>query len=132
MVKSDIDGRFALVTGSSKGIGRAVALRLAEQGVNVAVNYNKSESEADKTVRAIETHGVTTFKVQADVSNPDDVTSMIDEVTETLRGDRHPRQQRGHHKRRTAGTHVKTTRGTASSAPIYPGPSTARGPYSGV
>ena len=82
MVKSDIDGRFALVTGASKGIGRAVALRLAEQGVNVAVNYNKSESEADKTVRAIEAHGVTAFKVQADVSNPDDVTSMIDEVTE--------------------------------------------------
>ena len=82
MIKSDIDGRSALVTGASKGIGKAVALRLAEQGVNVAVNYNRSESEADETVSAIEPHGVTTFKVQADVSQLDDVKSMVDEVTE--------------------------------------------------
>ena len=43
MGKSDIEGKYALVTGSSKGIGRAVALMLGEMGVNVAVNYNNSK-----------------------------------------------------------------------------------------
>ena len=81
MVKSDISGRFALVTGASKGIGRAVALRLGEQGVNVAVNYNSSPDEADKTVESLETFGVSAFKVQADVSQLEQVTEMIEQAT---------------------------------------------------
>ena len=82
MAKSDIDGRFALVTGASKGIGRAVALRLGEQGVSVAVNYNSSPDEADETVEGLQELGVDAFPVQADVSDIDQVSRMIDEVHE--------------------------------------------------
>ena len=82
MAKSDINGRFALVTGASKGIGRAVALRLGEQGVSVAVNYNSSPEEADLTVQGLHELGVEAFAVQADVSNLDQVSIMIDEVSE--------------------------------------------------
>ena len=82
MAKSDIEGRFALVTGASKGIGRAVALRLGEQGVSVAVNYNSSPDEADETVEGLLKSGVDAFPVQADVSDRDQVSRMIDEVNE--------------------------------------------------
>ncbi len=82
MAKSDIEGRFALVTGASKGIGRAVALRLGEQGVSIAVNYNSSPDEADRTVEGLHELGVNAFSVQADVSDLDQVSRMIDEVNE--------------------------------------------------
>ena len=82
MAKSDIEGRFALVTGASKGIGRAVALRLGEQGVSVAVNYNSSPNEADLTVKCLLELGVDAFPVQADVSDLDQVSRMIGEVNE--------------------------------------------------
>ena len=82
MGKSDISGRFALVTGASKGIGKASALKLGEQGVNVAVNYNSSQSEAEDTVEQLTALGVQAFIVKGDVSSLDEVSSMVDEVTE--------------------------------------------------
>jgi 3-oxoacyl-[acyl-carrier protein] reductase len=82
LAKSDIDGRFALVTGASKGIGRAVALRLGEQGVSIAVNYNRSPDEADLTVEGLHGLGVEAFAVQADVSDVDQVSHMVAEVSE--------------------------------------------------
>ena len=82
MGKSDISGRFALVTGASKGIGKASALRLGELGVNVAVNYNSSQAEAEDTVERLTAQGVDAFIVKGDVSNLDEVSNMVDEVTE--------------------------------------------------
>ncbi len=82
MGKSDISGRFALVTGASKGIGKASALKLGEQGVNVAVNYNSSQKEAEDTVEQLAALGVEAFTVKGDVSNLEEVTGMVDEVTE--------------------------------------------------
>ena len=82
MGKSDISGRFALVTGASKGIGKASALKLGEEGVNVAVNYNSSQAEAEDTVERLTEMGVRAFIVKGDVSNLDEVSSMVDEVTE--------------------------------------------------
>ena len=82
MGKSDISGRFALVTGASKGIGKASALKLGEQGVNVAVNYNSSQKEAENTVEQLVALGVVAFAVKGDVSNLEQVTGMVDEVTE--------------------------------------------------
>ena len=82
MGKSDISGRFALVTGASKGIGKASALKLGEQGVNVAVNYNSSQREAENTVEQLVALGVEAFAVKGDVSNLEQVTGMVDEVTE--------------------------------------------------
>jgi 3-oxoacyl-[acyl-carrier protein] reductase len=80
--KSDISGRFALVTGASKGIGKASALKLGEQGVNVAVNYNRSQTEAEDTVDQLTALGVQAFIVKGDVSSLDEVSNMVDEVTE--------------------------------------------------
>ena len=82
MGKSDISGRFALVTGASKGIGKASALKLGEQGVNVGVNYNSSQAEAEDTVEQLTALGVQAFIVKGDVSSLDEVSSMVDEVTE--------------------------------------------------
>ena len=82
MGKSDISGRFALVTGASKGIGKASALKLGEQGVNVAVNYNSSQAEAEDTVERLTEMGVQAFIVKGDVSSLDEVSGMVDEVTE--------------------------------------------------
>ena len=84
--KSDIDGRFALVTGASKGIGRAVALRLGEMGVNVAVNYNRSPDEAESAVERLRAMGVESFAVQANVGDRERAAAMVAEVTERFGG----------------------------------------------
>ena len=61
-------GKTAIVTGSSRGVGRATALRLAEGGANVVVNYLKSEEEALEVARLCQDRGVEAIAVQADVS----------------------------------------------------------------
>lgn len=61
-------GKTAIVTGSSRGVGRATALRLAEAGANVVVNYLTNEAEALETAEACINKGVSAFAVQADVS----------------------------------------------------------------
>jgi 3-oxoacyl-[acyl-carrier protein] reductase len=70
----------ALVTGASRGIGRAVALKLASDGFSVAVNYAASADKADAVVAQIKANGGMAFAVQADVSDPDAVTAMVSEV----------------------------------------------------
>ena len=61
-------GKTAIVTGSSRGVGRATALRLAEGGANIIVNYLSNAGEADETVRLCEELGAAAIAVQADVS----------------------------------------------------------------
>ena len=77
-----LDGKFALVTGASKGIGRAAALELAQMGASVAVNYNSSRDAAIETEKAIKDYGVDGFAVRADVGKLDAVNSMIDMVND--------------------------------------------------
>ena len=62
-------GKTAVVTGSSRGVGRATALRLAQGGANVVINYLNNEIEAMETVRACQNKGVGSIAVQADVSD---------------------------------------------------------------
>lgn len=76
--------RVALVTGGSRGIGRAVALRLASDGHAVAVNYASSVQAAEEVVGAIEASGGTAIAVHADVGDADAVAAMLDEIAEHL------------------------------------------------
>jgi NAD(P)-dependent dehydrogenase (short-subunit alcohol dehydrogenase family) len=73
----DLTGKVILVTGASRGIGAAGARTLAKANAIVAINYNRSESEALALAREI---GEPAFVVRADVSNPSDVQAMIDQV----------------------------------------------------
>ncbi|HHZ61873.1 MAG TPA: 3-oxoacyl-[acyl-carrier-protein] reductase [Dehalococcoidia bacterium] len=81
-----MEGKYALVTGSSKGIGRAVALMLGEMGVNVAVNYNNSKDAAKEVEENLHKMGVESFIVHGDVSDVDQVAKMINQVTKTFGG----------------------------------------------
>lgn len=74
----------ALVTGGSRGIGRAIALDLARRGHPVAVNYASSAAKADQVVEDIVAAGGTALAVRADVSQPDSVTTMFTAVAESL------------------------------------------------
>ncbi|ALX47434.1 3-oxoacyl-[acyl-carrier-protein] reductase [Lentibacillus amyloliquefaciens] len=73
-------GKSALVTGASRGIGRAIALELAEKGANVAVNYAGSEDKAQTVVEEIKQFGVQSFKVQANVADEKEAKAMVKEV----------------------------------------------------
>ncbi|MCP3026155.1 3-oxoacyl-[acyl-carrier-protein] reductase [Halobacillus sp. A5] len=70
----------ALVTGASRGIGRAIALELAANGAKVAVNYAGSEGKAEEVVQEIQANGGEAFKIQANVSNTEEVKNMVKEV----------------------------------------------------
>ena len=75
---------MALVTGGGTGIGRATVLMLAKAGVAVAVNYSRSEQEAEQTVREAEERGVTAVAVRADVAIDAEVRGMVDSVAAEL------------------------------------------------
>ncbi|HDA1708934.1 TPA: 3-oxoacyl-[acyl-carrier-protein] reductase [Staphylococcus aureus] len=72
--------KSALVTGASRGIGRSIALQLAEEGYNVAVNYAGSKEKAEAVVEEIKAKGVDCFAIQANVADADEVKAMIKEV----------------------------------------------------
>lgn len=74
--------QVAIVTGASRGIGRAVALALAAVGAKVAVNYARSSTAADEVVAEIESNGGSAIAVQADVAQPDQVDALIKTVTD--------------------------------------------------
>ena len=78
----DLAGRVALVTGGSRGIGRACALRLAEAGADVVVNFVSSQQAAMEVAEQINGLGRQAFVVKADVSEQDDVESLMDFITE--------------------------------------------------
>ncbi len=77
-----LEGKIALVTGASRGIGKEIALELARQGANVAVNYSGSEGKAIEVVDEIKAFGKEAFAIKCDVSNSDEVTAMIKETVE--------------------------------------------------
>ena len=63
--------KSALVTGASRGIGRSIAIQLAEEGYKVAVNYAGNKEKADAVVEEIKAKGVEAFAIQANVANGD-------------------------------------------------------------
>ena len=75
-----LQGKCALVTGGSRGIGRAVCLELARQGARVAVNYAGNAAAAEETVKACEALGAEAFAIQADVADAAASEAMVKEV----------------------------------------------------
>jgi 3-oxoacyl-[acyl-carrier protein] reductase len=74
-----LKGKVALVTGASRGIGRAIAERLARNGASVVVNYASNAGEAQKTVATIQAVGTDAIAIQADVSRVSDITRLFNE-----------------------------------------------------
>jgi 3-oxoacyl-[acyl-carrier protein] reductase len=75
-----LKGKVALVTGSSRGIGRAIAERLSKSGAAVAINYSSSAGEAQKIVAQIKSSGGNAFAIQADVSRVSEIVRLFDET----------------------------------------------------
>jgi 3-oxoacyl-[acyl-carrier protein] reductase len=73
----ELDGRVALITGASRGIGRAVAVALADRGADVVVNYRQRSSDAESAAAEIHALGRTAFVVQADVSQALEVDRLV-------------------------------------------------------
>lgn len=81
-----LEGKKALVTGASRGIGAAIALALAEQGADVAFTYSRSPERAAEVKRAIEAMGKKAVAIQADAANPEAVQRAVEEAARSLGG----------------------------------------------
>ncbi|TET41179.1 MAG: 3-oxoacyl-[acyl-carrier-protein] reductase [Dehalococcoidia bacterium] len=79
----ELEGKVSLVTGASRGIGKAIALKLSSLGSKVAVNYRDREAEANSVVKAIASHGgEEAIAIRADVADAKAVKAMVQQVTE--------------------------------------------------
>lgn len=78
------EGKSAIVTGASRGIGREIAILLGTEGARVAVNYSGSKEKAEEVVELIKQSGGEAFAFQANISDADQVKQMIDETLKTF------------------------------------------------
>lgn len=76
---SDLKGKVALVTGGSRGIGRAIALKLADEGVNIAINFMRNRKAAQATIEELEAKGVKAKAYRANVGNEEELHSMFEQ-----------------------------------------------------
>ena len=81
---NNLQGKVALVTGASKGIGAAIALELAAQGAAVAVNYSGSKAGADKVVEQIKAAGGKAIAVQANLADSESIGPLVAKVAKEL------------------------------------------------
>ena len=79
-----LKGKVAIVTGSGRGIGKAIALKLAENGADIVINDIPGSDYADETKKEIEALGVKAIVVRGDVRNKDDVDALINQTVETF------------------------------------------------
>jgi acetoacetyl-CoA reductase len=77
-----LEGKTALVTGGSRGIGRAIALELGRRGAKVAINYRGGKDEAEAVVRELRAAEVEAMALQADVSQPEQARNLVKQVAE--------------------------------------------------
>ncbi len=81
MSEKQFEGKSAIVTGGTRGIGKAIVQELARRGANVAFNYSKSADEAEKLKAEIESSGVKAFAAQCDVANSENSAEFVKQVT---------------------------------------------------
>lgn len=79
-----VTGKCALVTGASRGIGKAIAMKLASEGVDVAINYIRSRDAAEKTAKEIEAHGVRSLPVKGNVADRGHVESIFEQIASSF------------------------------------------------
>jgi len=80
----ELKGKIALVTGGSRGIGRAISMALAEAGADVAINYNSNAQRAQETVEALKGRGVRAAAFQANIANDEENHRMVDQIQQQL------------------------------------------------
>ena len=78
------EGRVAIVTGGTRGIGRSIALRLAAEGANVAVSYRSNDEAAEETAEAVRAEGVKCEVLKGDVASPEDVQALFKGVSDAF------------------------------------------------
>ena len=83
----NLDGKVALVTGASKGIGAGIALSLAKEGAAVSVNYASDREGADRVVEKIKAAGGKAIAVQGNVTSSDEIDRFFNEMKKQLEGD---------------------------------------------
>jgi 3-oxoacyl-[acyl-carrier protein] reductase len=84
MSDKEFEGKSAIVTGATRGIGKAIAVELAKRGANIAFNYSKSAEEADKLKAEIESLGVRAMSAQCDVANTAAAADFVGQVKEAF------------------------------------------------
>src|SRR5215210_8991006 len=84
MSEKQFAGRVAIVTGGTRGIGRAIALELARRGADVAFNYAKSADAAETLKAELESFGVRSLSVQCDVANTEAAAEMVKQVKDAF------------------------------------------------
>ena len=78
------DQRIALITGSSRGIGKSIAMQLANNNISVVINYKSQVEAAQKVVTEIKNNGGNAIAVQSDITNPNEVTEMFNQIESEL------------------------------------------------
>lgn len=81
-MSNGLKGKTAVVTGASRGIGRAIAVKLAQYGANVVINYRSSVNAVEKIIEEVEAYGVETLAVQADISSFEEAEKLVKAAVE--------------------------------------------------